>query len=178
MLSASPMPSAQIVTHERTASLSKTPRAPRSEVPVVDRSAKLNVPSINIAQNATEEAEGDARTPCCKWDEHGERLKPFRKRTIGATVALKGLLSVCTLAWPWKPGGQPATVDGAISVSQAHQWQRHWCPRTPLLEEAACIDQLKLEASAACRLRRGSIWLWTPTTTSREVRPLMRTPSR
>ena len=52
-------------THERTSffqgELSKTPRAPRSEVAVADQSARLKVPSTSLVETVPEETEADAR---------------------------------------------------------------------------------------------------------------------
>ena len=112
-------------THERISfshnELSKTPRAPRSDVAVADQGARLNVPSTNLAETLPEETEDDARTLYCEWDEHGERFKPVSQKCarkqdvrLGPPSHLKGLLRVCTPARPWR--NLAAALDSGRSV--------------------------------------------------------------
>ena len=64
----------------------KPPRAPHSGAARPDQGARLNVRNtkvgVNPAGTVPDEAEHDARTLYCEWNEHGERLKPFRKRVL------------------------------------------------------------------------------------------------
>ena len=66
--------------------LARTPRASHSDDAKPDQGASLNVRNtksdVNLAETPPDEAEDNARTFCCKGDEHGERFKPFRKSVL------------------------------------------------------------------------------------------------
>ena len=118
-------------THERTTflqgELTKAPRASHSEVAVSRQEGWLNVPSTNLAEAVPEETEDDARTLYHDWDEHGARVKLFRKSVLESKTYDWGRRRIeGSLAWR-----QSTTVAGAFSARQTHQRQRQGCSRTP-----------------------------------------------
>ena len=108
--------------------------------------------------NVPDETEDDARTLYCQWNAHGASLstKACRrvKRTIGTTVASKGLPHVCTPAKPWKSWR-----------SSPQQWLEHFLRDKDISgkdradHELRCLCDALEEAACFCSAHFGSLGL-------------------
>ena len=116
---------------------------------------------VNLAEEVLDEAEDDARTLCCEWDEHGERFKPFRKSVLESKT------------YDWSHGrieGSPTCLHTCKAMEKlgGSASPRQWLQRFlkdkhnsskdraahelrclfDVLEEAACFDQVNSGALA------------------------------